>query len=142
MSDADILNAIAVLSSKIDRLWALVTRNHYSSGTYLGDNTVLTYLNNDNPILINSDDFGGPMNYLDGGDYEPDNLDVLLSFVRDTTVFLDIGANLGFFSLVSGDRRRRAGQVIAFEPQPDMVKLFQRNVYHNGLRDIVTVHPI
>jgi len=108
---------------------------------YLGDGISSTHLKNGSLIYVNSNDFGPPANFMDGGNYEPDNLQVLLSFVDDESVFLDIGANLGFFSLIVGDRMRRGGKVIAFEPQPAMVELFRRSIHHNGLGRVVTVHP-
>jgi hypothetical protein len=36
---------------------------------------------------------------MSGGRYEEENLAVLLSFIKDDFVFLDIGANVGFFTL-------------------------------------------
>jgi FkbM family methyltransferase len=79
---------------------------------------------------------------MDGGIYERENVDVLTSFLRSDSVFLDIGANLGFFSLVVGDRMRRVGRVIAFEPQPKMVELFRRSCFLNGLDGVITIHSV
>ena len=114
------------------------------NSVYIGENVALTYLADDTPIYVNSLDFGGPANFLNGGEYEPDNLDVLLSFVRDDTVFLDIGANLGFFGLTIARRVQRHGKVHAFEPNPEMVRLFRASAFLNGFGDLneATLTPI
>lgn len=102
--------------------------------TYLGKGVAQTYMEDETPIYVNSHDFGGPVwEVVNGGQYEPNNLDVLLSFVRDDTVFLDIGANLGFFSLQIAKRVRTAGGVHAFEPHPELFRLFCASAFVNGL---------
>jgi FkbM family methyltransferase len=109
--------------------------------TYLGDGIALTYLVDETPMLVRSNDSGIALNLIDGGIYEEDNLTVLLSFVRDDTVFLDIGANLGYFSLQIAQRIKNVGKVHAFEPVPELHELFRRNVFLNGLRHAVELHP-
>ena len=102
----------------------------------------LTHLADEMPMLVNADDFGGPMNYIHGGRYEDENLSVLLSFLRDDSVFLDIGANLGFFALKLGQRLRRHGRVLAFEPHPHLAALLRRSLFLNGLDGVVTLHEV
>lgn len=101
--------------------------------TFIGRGVALTYLADETPVYVNSYDFGGPANLINGGKYEQDNADVILSFVRDDTVFLDIGANLGFFSLLVAKRVWRFGKVFAFEPHPQLVRLLCASAYLNGL---------
>jgi FkbM family methyltransferase len=108
--------------------------------TYLGDGIVLTYLADESPILINSNDYGGPMNLVNGGLYETDNLDVLLSYLKPDSIVLDIGANLGFFTLQLAKRLRAGGYIHAFEPHPRLHDLATRTIYVNGVRNIVTLH--
>jgi FkbM family methyltransferase len=113
---------------------------------YLGDGIALTYLVDETPIYITSNDFGVPFNFINGGLYEPDNLDVLMSFVRDDTIFLDIGANLGFFSLQIARRIFQYGKVHAFEPHPDLAELLKRSAFVNGFgqlglgKGVITCH--
>ncbi len=115
---------------------------------YVGDGVALTHLFDDTPIYVNSHDFGAPSNFMNGGLYEMENLDVLLSFVRDDTVFLDIGANLGYFSLMVGRRVRPHGRVHAFEPNPEIMGLLRASAYLNGFGNLdrpegfIISHPI
>jgi FkbM family methyltransferase len=99
--------------------------------TYVGKGVALTYLADGAPIYVNSDDFGPPANFISGGRYEEDNLAVLLSFVRCDTRFLDVGANLGFFSLQVAARAIN-GEVHAYEPHPGLARLANASAYLNG----------
>lgn len=127
------------------RNWSACGSIWISFGTrlssYLGDGVALTYLADATPIYINSDDWGGPSNLLNGGRYEEENLEVLLSFVKEDTIFLDIGANLGFFTLQVGKRVLRKGRVYSFEPHPKLSNLLHWNVHLNGLTGTVTCYP-
>jgi FkbM family methyltransferase len=105
---------------------------------YVGAGIALTYLADETPIFVNANDFGGPFNLMNGGRYEEENVDVLFSFIKEDTVFLDIGANLGFFSLKISRRLGPKGKVYAFEPHPWLYDLLCRNVYVNGLRHKAT----
>jgi FkbM family methyltransferase len=106
--------------------------------SYVGDGIALTYLVDETPIFVNSNDFGSPFALMSGGRYEEENIDVLFSFLKDDTIFLDIGANIGFFTLKIGKRLGPRGKVYAFEPHPRIYELLQRNVYVNGLSKLVT----
>lgn len=110
------------------------------SGTYLGDGVALTYLADETPIFTNSNDYGPPMNFLIGGRYEPENHDLLMSFLKPDSVVLDIGANAGFYTLSFARRLRHPGRVIAFEPHPLLAELVRRSVHINGLHDVVEIH--
>jgi FkbM family methyltransferase len=103
---------------------------------YVGDGIALTYLADETPLFVNANDIGAPFGAQNGGRYEEENLEVLLSFVRDDTVFLDIGANIGIYTLRVG-RRVPKGKVYAFEPNPQLHELLSRNAYVNGLTDIL-----
>jgi FkbM family methyltransferase len=132
--------SIETLHRKVDLMWRDVEfiRTHTSS--YVGDRTSLTHLVDETPIFVNADDYGGPTNLINGGRYEDQNLAVLLSYVRPDTIFLDIGANLGFFSLRIGQHLHMKGRVHAFEPHPLLARLLTQSVYLNGIKDTVTVH--
>lgn len=67
--------------------------------------------------------------------YEGDVTEVLLSLLRPGDVFLDIGANEGWFSVRAAERVGAAGKVIPIEPQarlwPVIIRNFQLNRLHN-----------
>lgn len=67
------------------------------------------------------------------GTYEADLQRELWKALRPGDVFFDVGANVGFFSLLAQRRLAGTGQVIAFEPLPRNVELLRRNLALNGL---------
>ncbi len=61
--------------------------------------------------------------------WEADLTALLLGAAKSDTVFIDIGANFGYFTCLLGSRIGRAGngRVYSVEPNPDMVALLRRN---------------
>lgn len=143
--------AVAVLVDRIDagpdrRLvgeLALINRNigfvKDRMATYAGPEAVLTYLSDESPLFVNTGDLGCPSPIVSGGVWEPENLAVLYSFVKSDTVFIDVGANVGYFSIAIGNRLGRGGRVFAFEPHPDLTGLIERSIQLNSLENVVTV---
>lgn len=72
--------------------------------------------------------------------YEPDLVWLLLRTLKQGDTALDIGANLGFFSLLMGQLVGVSGQVRAYEPAPNVLPLLEQNVAQNHMRQI-TVYP-
>jgi FkbM family methyltransferase len=106
--------------------------------SYLGEGMGLTHLVDETPIYLNTSDIGCPANFINGGRYEEEYLQVLASFCQPDSVFLDIGANLGVFSLRMAPYLRQ-GRIFAFEPNSRIRDLFGRSVHLNGLREQVTI---
>jgi len=69
---------------------------------------------------------------------EPDTLDWIDSFVPDS-VFWDVGANIGLYSLYAA---KRSCRVYSFEPSVFNLELLSRNIWLNDLVDKITIVPI
>jgi len=139
---AELRQTLASVAARLHRIEGDLDTLRVRQSAYLGNGTALTWLADDTPILVNADDFGCPFNLLNGGRYEEDNVDVLLSFLRDDSVFLDIGANVGIHTLKVARRLGPAGRVHAFEPHPLLAELLFRNVHVNGLARQVACHRV
>ena len=126
------------LEQRLDRLQNDVEFMKNRVAAYLGEGVALTHLIDETPIYVNANDIGGPANYINGGRYEEDYLAVLTSFRRPDSVFLDVGANLGVYSLRLAPLMR-TGRILAFEPHPLVRELFARSVHLNGLRDRIEI---
>jgi FkbM family methyltransferase len=66
--------------------------------------------------------------------YEHEERELLPQVLREDSVFVDIGANTGFYSLFSARFiTGRGGRILAFEPNPIMFDRFTLNIRLNGL---------
>src|SRR4051812_22615383 len=71
--------------------------------------------------------FEGPY----GEGYEPKVVAALRRVVRPGHVCADLGANVGYFSLLMAQLAGHEGRVVAFEPRDDMAAYFERNLAIN-----------
>jgi FkbM family methyltransferase len=71
-----------------------------------------------------------------GPDYEPE-LRWLLSQLRPGDTFVDVGANVGIYSLHVARILNHFGAVFALEPSPDAIKILKKNVALNSFGDLV-----
>jgi FkbM family methyltransferase len=73
------------------------------------------------------------------GEYEPSELRFVRSTVRPGDRVLDVGANIGFFTVVLAAQVGAAGFVHAFEPLSTNADLLVRSVAENGFAGRVSV---
>ena len=70
------------------------------------------------------------------GVWEPDETRVIQTLLREGDVFLDVGANVGFFTLVAAQAVGDRGRVIAIEAVPPTAARLKENVALNGFRNV------
>jgi FkbM family methyltransferase len=73
-------------------------------------------------------------NGLDG--YEPQTSKTLRFFFERAAIFVDVGANYGYYSILGG-LWNSALRVVSFEPVPEIYKALNRNVLLNRLQQRV-----
>lgn len=73
-----------------------------------------------------------------GKSFEADVLQRFLELIRPGSVILDIGANVGLFSLVGSEGTGPNGKILAFEPQPLTHATLLRNLSLNGAGNVRT----
>jgi FkbM family methyltransferase len=73
------------------------------------------------------------------GGYEQREIDLLCSLVQPGDCVLDIGANIGLYSLALSRAVGPAGRVIAFEPDPDNAALLRKNLDVNGCSNVTVI---
>ncbi|WP_282948104.1 FkbM family methyltransferase [Cellulomonas endometrii] len=100
----------------------------------------LTLIESDaGPLWLHADD-GMILPFLRGtGTWEPEEGGLLRRIVRDGATFVDVGANVGYFSRLIA-RHCRPARIIAFEPHPLLVPVLRRNVA--GAQPPVEVHAL
>ena len=76
---------------------------------------------------------------LNFGVYEPMETAVLSGLLRPGDVFVDIGANIGYYTLLASSRVGPRGRVIALEPGRGNLSLLRANVADNSLANVTIV---
>lgn len=71
------------------------------------------------------------------GVYEPGFVGVVRQYVRAGSVFLDVGANIGLYTLFAAALVGGRGKVHAFEPNPEVFTDLRRNVDLNGFKNVI-----
>ena len=66
--------------------------------------------------------------------YNYNNMRLLQMLLRDGGSFLDIGANIGSFTLIASEQEK--ARTYAFEPHPETFRLLQRNVELNRRNNV------
>ena len=74
--------------------------------------------------------------------YEPIETALVRQHLTAGDVFLDIGANIGWFSLLASTIIGPSGHVHAFEPRTPTVEYLRRSISMNGLESAITVHDV
>lgn len=70
------------------------------------------------------------------GEYSGAEIDLYQAALRPGDVAVDVGANVGVFSIAMGLAVGPAGRVMAFEPQPPVAAILARNIQTHGLRQV------
>lgn len=98
-----------------------------SASCYLGNDTVLTRVQGFK-MVAPSDDMGITPHLVMDGFWEMAVTRVFLSKIRPGMRVLDIGANVGYYTLLAGRAVGDQGEVIAFEPEPRNLWYLRHNV--------------
>ena len=73
------------------------------------------------------------------GIHEPFETEVIRSRVRRADVVFDIGANIGYYTILFATLVGPEGHVFAFEPEASNLQLLRKNVSVNGLTNVTIV---
>lgn len=70
-------------------------------------------------------------------DYEIEHVTFINEVVKEAMTVIDIGAHIGFFSIIFAKRVGARGKVIAFEPTSSTYELLNKTIKINKIKDIV-----
>lgn len=110
-------------------------------GTYVGNGRVLVYLQTGGRLLVSSDDLTLVSELVQDGLYDVPFTRFLQRTLRPDSTFVDVGANVGLFSIVAGYLAWE-GRTIAYEAAPFLARFVQDNVAANWFADRITVRPV
>ena len=71
------------------------------------------------------------------GAFEPLATALLPRLVKKCDVVIDVGANIGYYTLLCARLVGNEGVIYAFEPEPESYRLLERNAKLNGYRNII-----
>jgi FkbM family methyltransferase len=92
-------------------------------------------------LAVDVTDATGRMHYFHDEPYEPELSRAIAARLQSGDVFLDVGANTGYFSLLAGRLVGPEGRVAAFEPDPAAAAAMAEAVARNALADAIEIVP-
>ena len=107
---------------------------------YLGDTDALTRVLGRYKMYVDTTDVWISSHLLLDGFWEIWVTEAIAALVKPGMVVADVGANLGYFTLLMADLVGPTGHVHAFEPNPVMLRRLRRNVTVNGFAGYTAVH--
>ncbi len=101
---------------------------------YLGDYQAMTRTIFGHKMVVDTRDMAVGQCILMDGQWETWTAHVLRRFLAEGMVMVDIGAHIGYFTVLAAAAVGATGRVYAFEPSPTSFPLLCRNVHINGFR--------
>jgi FkbM family methyltransferase len=92
-------------------------------------------------VLLDATEFTTLDLYFGGRVYEAATTEYVSRHLVPGAVFVDVGANHGYFTMLAAARLGAGGRVVAFEPNPAVFAQLVRHVRMNGFESRVTLVP-
>jgi len=73
------------------------------------------------------------------GSYEEFETETVKKIIKKNDIVLDVGANIGYLTLIFAKLVGENGKVYAFEPDPTNFDLLKKNVETNGYKNVILV---
>lgn len=106
---------------------------------HLAVNEVITQIHGIKMIIRTSEFDGISHELLYEGAHEQYETKLFRQFLTEGMTIVDIGANIGYYTLLGAKLVGDKGRVFAFEPEPQNFALLTRNIELNKYRNIVAV---
>ena len=93
-------------------------------------------------MYVDPNDYGLSPHLMLDGFWEMPTTEAIVNLVEPGMVAADVGANVGYFTMMLADLVGPGGHVYAFEPNPAMSERIARSAYLNGLVDRISIHAV
>ena len=74
------------------------------------------------------------------GFHEPETTVLIASVLKPGDTFIDVGAHVGYFSVLAASLVGAGGQVVSFEPEPGNYAQLIEHIRLNGLTQVLPIH--
>ena len=118
----------AILAGKGLRKLPFVMTTYGLLYRYLKPTGILLIEVQNHRMYLDTRDTGVAPHLIMNGVYEEFETQVFRSMVKPGMVVLDVGANIGYYTLIAADLVGEQGRVYAFEPHPSNYDLRVRNI--------------
>ena len=118
---------------------ALHQIDHHINIKVLKKREVIRKVNN-YPMILNFDEEGLSRDLMIYREREIGETEVVKRIVKPGMYILEIGANIGYYTILMGKLVGKNGKIYAYEPYPRSVDILIRNIELNNLTDIVEVY--
>jgi FkbM family methyltransferase len=135
-----IARSIAEVLPDVTDFGEIPQKSDIMGGVYMGNNVVMTKLWTGHMFLASTNDMITAPHLINIGINEPHNTRAMVSLVKPGDVVVDIGANVGYFSVLAGWRATPGGQIWVFEPNPNLVSILSDNLCINGFKGMMKLH--
>jgi FkbM family methyltransferase len=144
---ARIEQRLAALEAQTQAILTSVTETRGLVGPWavtLADGKLLVHTLHSNLMVVDSTDLIITPQLVVYRQWEPELTRLFYNSFRSDTVFVDIGANIGYFTLLAGSRIHAggAGRVIAIEPNPECCALIERSLVMNWSMCPIALHKV
>jgi len=125
------------------KLFLLVLRqiDYYINVTILKKRQVIRKINN-YPMILTFDEAGISKDLMFHRKREISETDTVKRIVKPGMCILEIGANVGYYTILMGKLVGATGKIYAYEPYQPSVDILTRNVKLNNLTDVVQIHNL
>lgn len=90
-------------------------------------------------LFVSNKDSGLGLMLRSKGEFEPVQSKLFTRAIKKGDVIFDIGANIGYYTVLASKLVDLKGKVYAFEPDPDNLKLLEKNILLNKCSNVVVV---
>jgi FkbM family methyltransferase len=79
----------------------------------------------------------GIFQFLIQNDYENQSTKLFREKIKKNWVVVDLGAHVGYYSIIASNKLQGTGKVYSIEPDPQNYQLLLRNIHFNKLKNVV-----
>jgi FkbM family methyltransferase len=108
---------------------------------YLGEHEALTRILGRYKMYVDTRDIGIASHLMMEGYWEMWVTEAMMRLLRRGAVVADVGANLGYFTLLMADLTGAEGHVLSFEPNPELARRLRKSIDVNGFAGFTDFYP-